>query len=230
MIPLSGIIILQKNPPVKQKGITMELWNTWIALVNQLKPACARQRTFFWLMTILIGFIIKFDSVGVTSIARGVGLLPGYYTCLLNLFNSTAIDLEMLKSLWINLIFNHFSGLVKINGRCLIIGDGIKIGKEGKKMPGVKWLHQESDSNSKAAYIMGHSIQAISILAKGLSTCFSIPLVGKIHEGVRFTYKDTRKLLDKMFEMLAGLTFPEPIYPTFHTLRTSSFELFAAKN
>jgi len=190
----------------------VELWSIWISLVNQFRLACNRNRTFFWLVTILIGFTIKFDSIGVTSIARGVGLMPGYYTCLLNFFNSTAVNIFSLRTLWINLVFNQFVGLTRINGRYLLVGDGIKIGKEGKKMPGVKYLHQESESNSKAEYIMGHSIQVVCILAKGLSTYFSIPLVGMIHEGIRFTYKDSRTLLDKMFEMLADLELPVPIY------------------
>ena len=190
----------------------MQLWNIWITLVNQLQPAFTRKRTFFWFIAILIGYVIKFDLSGVTSIARGVGLLPGYYTCMLNFFTSTSVNLEMLRSLWINLVFNQFSGLVKINDRYLIAGDGIKIGKEGKKMPGVKWLHQESESNSKAEHIMGHSIQIISVLANGLSTYFSIPLAGIIHEGIKFTYKDNRTLLDKMFLMLVDLKFTAPVY------------------
>src|SRR5574338_1403055 len=127
----------------------MELWNIWLSLVNQFESACSRKRTFFWLITILIGFTIKFDSIGVTSIARGVGLLPNYYTCLLNFFNSTAVNLSALRTLWINLVFSQFVGLTQINGRYLLVGDGIKVGKEGKKMPGVKSLHQESESNSK---------------------------------------------------------------------------------
>jgi hypothetical protein len=190
----------------------MELWNSWLSLVNHFESACSRKRTFFWLSTILIGFTIKFDSIGVTSIARGAGLLPGYYTCLLHFFNSTAVNLEVLQSNWINLVLNKFDGLVKINGRYLIIGDGIKYGKEGKKMPGVKWLHQESESNSKAEFIMGHSIQAVSILGMGLSTYFAIALLGKIHEGIRLTYKDSRMLLDKMFEMLTELKLPVTVY------------------
>jgi hypothetical protein len=190
----------------------MELWNSWLSLVNHFESACSRKRTFFWLITILIGFTIKFDSIGVTSIARGAGLLPGYYTCLLHFFNSTAVNLEVLQSNWINLVLNKFDGLVKINGRYLIIGDGIKYGKEGKKMPGVKWLHQESESNSKAEFIMGHSIQAVSILGMGLSTYFAIALLGKIHEGIRLTYKDSRTLLDKMFEMLTELKLPVTVY------------------
>jgi hypothetical protein len=190
----------------------MELWNTWMSLVNSFEEACNRKITFFWLITILIGFTIKFDFLGVTSIARGVGLLPNYYTCMLHFFNSTAVCLETLQSIWINLILSRFSGLVRINNRYVLIGDGIKVGKEGKKMPAVKQLHQESESNSKPEYIMGHSIQALGILAKGLSTHFAIPLVGKIHEGIRLHWRDGRTLLDKMFEMLIALKLPETFY------------------
>lgn len=190
----------------------MELWNTWFVLVNQFKSACTREKTFFWLVIVLIGFTIKFDALGVTSLARAVGLAPNYYTCMLNFFHSSGMDLKKLRSLWIQLIFDRFSGMIKINGRCLIVGDGIKIGKEGKKMPGVKWLHQESESNSKAEYIMGHSIQAIAILVNGLCTTFAIPLMAEIHEGIRFTYKDSRTLLDKMFELLLCVNSPEKFY------------------
>jgi hypothetical protein len=164
------------------------------------------------LVIILIGFTIKFDSLGATSIARGVGLLPVYYTCMLNFFNSSAINLKALQSVWIKVVFNQFTTLVTLNNRYLLAADGVKIGKEGKKMPGVKQLHQDSESNSKAEYIMGHSIQAISILARGLNTFFSIPLAAKIHEGIRFNYKDGRTLLDKMFEMLTELDLPAPVY------------------
>ncbi|OGT49979.1 MAG: hypothetical protein A3E82_02555 [Gammaproteobacteria bacterium RIFCSPHIGHO2_12_FULL_38_11] len=167
----------------------MGLWSAWLELGNQLTLVCSRKRTFFWFVAILIGFTIKFDSLGVTSLARGAGVTSIHYTSMLNFFNSTAVNLEMLQSIWINIVFGKFSStIIRINGRCIIAGDGIKIGKEGKKMPGVKWLHQESESNSKAEYIMGHSIQALSILARGLGTYFAIPLAGQIHEGIRFIY------------------------------------------
>jgi hypothetical protein len=190
----------------------MELWNIWFMLVNQLESACKRKTTFFWLVTILIGITIKFDFLGVTSIARGVGLLPCYYTCMLNFFSSKAVDITKLQHLWAHLILNKFKGLVRVNGRYIIVGDGIKASKEGKKMPAVKWLHQDSESNSKAEYIMGHSIQVIAILAMGLSTCFAIPLTGEIHEGIRFSTKDCRTQLDKMFEMLIGLNLSGSFY------------------
>lgn len=191
----------------------MELWNNWMALVNHFESACSRKRTFFWLVTVLIGFTIKFDFLGVTSIARGVGLLPNYYTCMLNFFNSTAVNLPELQKIWLKLVLTKFSGIVRINERIIIVGDGIKIGKEGKKMPGVKLLHQDSASNSKAEYIMGHSLQVLAILAKKLGTCFAVPLAGQIHEGFKQIDSGKRRtLLDKMSGMLFGLNITDGCY------------------
>jgi hypothetical protein len=52
----------------------------------------------------------------------------------------------------------------KENGMPILIGDGVKQPKEGKKMPGVKRLHQESEDSSKAEYIFGHMFGVIGIL------------------------------------------------------------------
>lgn len=190
----------------------MELWSKWQFVVNQLESAFSRKKTFFWFVLVLIGFTIKFDALGVTSLARGVGLLPSYYTSMLHFFTSSAVDLGKLQILWTSVVFKCFSGIVRINGRCVIAGDGIKIGKEGKKMPGVKWLHQSSESNSKAAHITGHSIQVVALLVQGLSTYFAVPLAGQIHEGFRLDNQDNRTLLDKLFDMVIGLQIPEAFY------------------
>lgn len=192
----------------------MELWNKWESVVNQLESAFSRKKTFCWFVLVLIGFTIKFDALGVTSLARGVGLLPCYYTGMLHFFTSSAVDLEKLQRLWTAVVFKCFNGIVRINGRCVIAGDGIKIGKEGKKMPGVKWLHQSSESNSKAEYITGHSIQVVALLVQGLSTYFAVPLAGQIHEGLRLDRQDKRTLLDKLCEMVVGLHVPEAFYLT----------------
>jgi hypothetical protein len=190
----------------------MELWNKWLFVVNQLENAFNRKKTFYWFVLVLIGFTIKFDAMGVTSLARGAGLLPSYYTSMLHFFTSSAVDLEKLQILWTSVVFKCFSGIVRINGRCVIAGDGIKIGKEGKKMPAVKWLHQSSESNSKAEHITGHSIQVVALLVQGLSTYFAVPLAGQIHEGLRLNNQDKRTLLDKLFEMVIGLQVTEAFY------------------
>lgn len=190
----------------------MKLWVEWMSLVNTLRPAFSRQRTFYWMIVVLIGFTIKSDFSGVTSLARGAGILPNYYTCMLHLFASSAVNLSKLQALWVDLVFKKFTMAVKINGRHVILGDGIKVGKEGKKMPGVKSLHQDSQSNTKPEYIMGHSIQVVSLVVCGLSSFFSVPLSGQIHEGIRYNCQDKRTQLDKMCEMLISLDLPTAFY------------------
>jgi len=148
----------------------MELWYEWMRVVNGLRPAFNRERTFHWMIAVLIGFTIKFDFSGVTSLARGVSLRPCYYTCMLHFFTSDAVNIKKLRGCWIQLVLKLFKTAVIVNGRHVIVGDGIKIGKEGRKMPGVKLLHQDSQSNSKAEFIMGHSIQVLSFLVSGLGS------------------------------------------------------------
>lgn len=77
-------------------------------------------------------------------------------------------------------------------------------------MPAVKKLHQESESNTKPEFIFGHSCQAIGVLVQALSSVFAVPLTCRIHEGVIFSNRDKRTLLDKMLMLLEGLAIEEP--------------------
>ncbi|EEA03061.1 hypothetical protein BH160DRAFT_1588 [Burkholderia sp. H160] len=65
-------------------------------------------------------------------------------------------------------------------------------------MPGVKLLHQPSDSNAKPEYIMGHSMQAVSILVRAAQSVFAVPLAVRIHEGLVWSNRDRRTLFDKI--------------------------------
>jgi hypothetical protein len=98
------------------------------------------------------------------------------------------------------------------NGRIVLLADGIKVRKTGKKMPGVKKLHQESQNNSKPEYIFGHSCQAIAVVVKAASSFFALPLACRIHEGVVFSNRDQRTLLDKLVELLFSPGIDRPAY------------------
>jgi len=70
------------------------------------------------------------------------------------------------------------------------------------EMPGVKKLHQSSENNSKASYIMGHSFQALSVLVcTAGGHVAAVPLVSRIHEGLVWFPGDRRSLLDKLAAM-----------------------------
>jgi hypothetical protein len=141
------------------------------------------------------------DLAGVTSFVRAGWLAEGCYGRLLGLFHSPALHLDALTGCWIKLVLSLFSP-VTVHGYRVCVGDGLKIPKEGKKMPAVKSLHNSSTDNSKAPFIMGHAFQAISLLVQGVegSVC-AVPLLSRITEGVVFCNADRRSLLDKFVSL-----------------------------
>jgi hypothetical protein len=190
----------------------MELWIKWWEIVRLLRPACSRLRTFLWLATCLAAMTVRVDLLGVTSFVRSLGLDEACYDRILDFFHSPALKLEKLTKLWVAVLLKVHSALVRVNGRLVLVGDGIKVAKSGKKMPAVKRLHQESESNTKPEYIMGHSCQAVAVLAHAMSGVFSIPLTCRIHEGVVFSNRDSRTLLDKMIMLVDSLEINEKFY------------------
>jgi hypothetical protein len=194
---------------IQQEVKKMQLWQEWFKWASQLKGCCSRHRTFMWFLVALIGFSIRDDMLGVSSFIRCIGLEPFCYDRLLDFFHSPALNVERLTQLWTALVFKLHPGIVRFRGLPVIVGDGVKIAKSGKKMPAVKLLHQQSESNTKPEYIMGHSCQAASLLVKGLNSIMALPLAARIHEGVVFSNADKRTLLDKMAALVTALHVPE---------------------
>jgi len=185
------------------------LWRKWWKLVLQLRGACARTRTFLWMVVCLMGMTVRTDLMGVTSIVRALGLVPSCYDRILDFFHSPALRLDTLTRLWRGLVFKQ-PGLVRLGGRPVLVGDGIKVAKSGKKMPAVKKLHQQSESNTKPEYIFGHSCQAVAVLIRAAQSVFAVPLTCRIHEGVVFSNREKRTLLDKMILLVDALDTGEP--------------------
>ena len=188
------------------------LWQPWWELVCGLRSACTRTQTFLWMAVALAGMTTRLDLLGVTSIVRVLGLRPACYDRLLDFFHSPGLHLNKLTHAWRALVFRAHPGILRIDGRPVLVGDGIKIAKAGRKMPGVKKLHQTSESNTKPEYIFGHSCQAVAVLTRALSvdpcwdrSVFALPLACRIHEGVVFSNRDQRTLLDKMILLLDSL-------------------------
>ena len=141
----------------------MKPWIQWLQAVRALRPACTRSLTFLWMVLVLIGLCCRSDNLGVTSFVRVLNFRPQAYHRFLHLFHSKALDLDVLTSCWIRLCLVLFRPFL-VRGRLVILADGIKAPKEGQRMPAVKSLHQESGNNTKPEHIMGHSLQALSLL------------------------------------------------------------------
>jgi len=190
----------------------MMLWRHWWSVTWQLRPACTRLRSFLWFATCVAGMTVRADLLGVTSTIRALGLEQQCYDRLLDSFHSAAIKLAAMTALWTQVVLRCFPGLLRVNGRLVLVGDGIKIAKRGHKMPAVKLLHQHSDASTKPEYIMGHSFQAVAVLVAAANSVFAVPLASRIHEGVVRSNRDRRTLLDKMVLLLGSLAVAQPFY------------------
>jgi hypothetical protein len=190
----------------------MRIWLSVWKIVKELRPAFSRNITFLWFALALAGQCVRTDLAGVTSIVRALGLEPKYYERLLGLFHSSAFCPDKLARLWFVVLLKFFPDVQRVNGRVILLGDGIKIPKEGRKMPAVKSLHQDSESNSKAEYIMGHSCQALCVLVGCGKNFFAVPIISRIHEGLVSSNRSKATLFDKMIKLLLSLQLSVPYY------------------
>jgi hypothetical protein len=189
------------------------LWDLWLSLAEALRPAFGRETTFLWFLAALSGLAMRPDALGVTSFVRSLRLRGSAYHGFRRFFHSRAMHLDDLTRRWVAWAFRAFEPVaVTVDGKRVLVCDGLKAPKEGKKMPAVKSLHQESTNNSKPEYIMGHSFQVVSVLVRAAHTLIAVPLAGRIHEGLVFTNRDRRTLLDHMVELLESLAIPDPFY------------------
>jgi len=191
----------------------MDLWIVWDQTVAALRPACARTRTFLWLVVVLAAMTVRTDLAGVTSLVRSHWLRPHCYHRLLYFFHSPALDLPKLIRTWTALVARLFARrLVRVGDRVVLLADGLKAPKEGKKMPAVKSLHQESAGNTKPTFIMGHSCQAVAELVQAAGGALAVPLACRIHEGIVFSNRWRRTLLDKLVALLLDLGLETSFY------------------
>lgn len=192
----------------------MLLWTHWCSAIAPLRPAFSRHSTFLWFAVCTAGLSVRSDNLGVSSIVRALGLdAERAYNSLLRNVHSSGIDLAALGCLWTRAVWQLFGQrLERVAGRPVLIADGKNIAKAGKRMPGVRSLHQRSESNTKPAFIMGHSAQALSVLARAGRSMLAVPLGVQIHDGTVFSNADKRTLLDKLLTMIGGLGLGEPVY------------------
>ena len=83
-------------------------------------------------------------------------------------------------------------------------------------MPAVKGLHQVSSSNTKPEFIMGHSCQAIALLAQGRGTHFAVPLASRIHEGLVHSDIPKQTLSEKMIALLKSLKLEFQVFQKYY--------------
>jgi hypothetical protein len=147
------------------------------------RPCFSRSATYFWFVIIVFGLIVRCDHQGTASLIRWLFLDPQWYDPILRFFRAKSWNLETVLARWAHMVTTRYP-LVKFNGRPLIIGDSIKVAKEAYKMPGLKFLHQDSNNSGKSEYIFGHHFGFAGLLVGSPGKSFCVPLEGRLHEGI----------------------------------------------
>ena len=176
---MAEVIVSQKigdgNAANKQEA--QSLWAAWWGVLILLRPAFSQWRVFMWFALSVAGITIRTDTLGgVSSIMRSLKLKKCFYDALLRNFHSNAVRLDELSALWTRIVLRLFPAPLRVNGRLVIVGDGIKIAKCGRKMPGVKALQRPQPKATAyyGAFLTGgmptRSCSAKSVIAVPLTT------------------------------------------------------------
>jgi len=148
-------------------------------IVTQFRERFKRQKTWQWFVCIVLGFMVRSDKRGVTSTITALRLKPGLYHTMLHFFRSKAYKVSEIYNKWIEVVLKH-SPLLHVSNRLVLLGDHIKISKEGHRMPCIAKHHQDSGNSGKAEYIEGHNFGQISAVITNGETSRSIALMTEL--------------------------------------------------
>ena len=85
-------------------------------ILEEFRPCFSRKAAFRWFVVAVVGFMLRSDQLGVTSIIRDLSLAPGGYESLINFFRSDAWDAGDVRNKWYHVLLK-FAPLLKIKGR-----------------------------------------------------------------------------------------------------------------
>ena len=178
----------------------MELYARIEEILRKLRPAFSREVPFEWFFLLVCGLLLGHQPAAVTSYVNGLGLDESHYNAALHWFHSRAFRIDEVCWRWGHGLSSH-PAAQRLKGQLVYLGDGIKVGKEGRKMPGVKGLHQESEDVNKPAWIRGHYFSALGLLLGQQKALFSVPIILKLHDGVDPVAAQKLTLVDKMADV-----------------------------
>lgn len=175
----------------------MELYARIEQILQKLHPAFSRAVPFEWFVLLIWGLLSSHQPAAVTSYVNGLGLDESCYSAALHWFHSKAFSIDEVCERWGRWLSSH-TAAVHLKEQLVYLGDGIKVGKEGRKMPGVKGLHQESENINKAEWIRGHYFSALGLLLGQGDALFAAPVLLKLHDGIEPVTTAQQTLVDKM--------------------------------
>lgn len=160
------------------------MWKFVDKILSSFRNCFSRKAAFDWFYTVVIGFMIRSDKLGVTSVIRDLNLKETCYEKIIHLFHASSWDLNQLCHHWYSLV-NSLSVAYLHNDMHIFIIDGVKQSKEGHYMPGVKKMANDSDTQSKPQTMHGHMAGMLSLLVGKGERIAALPMKMTIQDGVK---------------------------------------------
>jgi hypothetical protein len=145
-------------------------------ILLQFRTCFNRQKAWENFVVLVIGFMLRTNNKGISSMVSSLRLKDKQYPTLLHFFRSNSYTVSNLYEEWIS-IARREAELKRITGRVILLGDHIKISKEGRHMPDIQILHQDSENSGKGEYIEGHTYAQVSALITNDGISRSLPLI-----------------------------------------------------
>ena len=145
-----------------------------------------RTPAYRWFVVVICALMVRTDHLGVTSIIRSLSLSGKRYESVIHFFRSKAYSLSELRKVWYTVVLKSGT-LYQLSNRNLLIGDGTKEPKEGRYMPAVKKLFQESENACKPRYTFGHMYGGVAAVIERDGNCLACPLNMNIQDGLAAT-------------------------------------------
>ena len=200
-------------------------------------PLFSRQAAFSWFIVVIFGFLLRFDHYGVSSFVRWLHLPASTYPLLLNFLHASSWSLGELMMNWMTLCQDKFP-LVSLNGRLLVVGDGIKVAKESQCQPGLKFLTSPSQNQSKPQKFIGHHFGCIAFVAEHCGKYRGILQAAQLHEGVDYVRQQQSEkpqeqlretVVSRMMSLLVVVAIQQnkPLYGALDALFSTSVAFHA---
>ena len=204
-------------------------------ILNEFRKSFKRTKTWQWFVVLVIGFMIRSELRGVTSVVSALRLHPRLYHTMLHFFRSHAYKTDGLYDNWIKVSLEQ-TPIVRIAGRVVVLGDHSKVPKEGHYMPDIQVLHQESDNAGKPEFIEGHNFGQVSAVITNGQVSRSLPLRTQLQksppkqEGKKNSKDDSDSLVVQMVNLVheTAKSINEPVVAALDAYFSSKSAWFTA--
>jgi hypothetical protein len=161
----------------------MKMWSYINDIIYKFWTAFTREATFRWFAIAVVGCMLS-TNPGVAGILRSVYIDPHYYGHLINFFHSTGFSLPRATGIWIKTVAKS-SLIHREFGKPVLVGDGTKVAKEGRRTPCVKKLRQESQNSSKKSSFHGHMFGALGVVIGSGVNLRCLPIIMTLQDGCK---------------------------------------------